>query len=138
MSQVSSNSKQLVLRALRGEATPRAATGPLAVHYCARSAGVSLADYTLDPHVLADCVLRYYERFRPDAVWVSADTWVTAQAMGKPVAFPGPDQPLAGTLEPFVRSPADIDRIPPPDPVSQGRYPLMLEALRPRRRGPGR
>ena len=90
MSEVSSNSKQLVLRALRGEAIPRAATGPLAVHYCAHSAGVSLADYTQDPHVLADCVLRYYEQFRPDAVWVSADTWVTAQAMGKPVAFPAP------------------------------------------------
>ena len=67
--------------------------------------------------MLADCVLRYYEQFRPDAVWVSADTWVTAEAMGKPVAFPGHDQPhgrhaRAGS---FGRV-ADIDRIPPPDP----------------------
>ena len=69
------------------------------------------------------------KQFRPDAVWVSADTWVTAQAMGKPVAFPGPDQPLAGTPERFIRSRADIDRIPPPDPFRQGRWPLMLEAL---------
>jgi MtaA/CmuA family methyltransferase len=46
------------------------------------------------------------------------------------VAFPGPQQPLAGTGEPAIRSAADIARIPPPDPTRQGRCPLMLEALR--------
>ncbi len=129
MGEPDGNSKQIVLRALRGQPTPRAATGPLAVHYCARWADASLADYTQDPRVLADSVLRYYEQFRPDAVWVSADTWVTAQAMGKPVAFPGRGQPLAGTPERFIQSRADVDRIPPPDPTRQGRWPLMLEAL---------
>ena len=77
------NSKQAVLGALRGEATARVATGPLAVHFCARSAGVSLEQYTMNPRTLADCVLRYYERFRPDAVWISADTWVTAHEITK-------------------------------------------------------
>jgi MtaA/CmuA family methyltransferase len=123
------NSKQIVLRALQGQTNPSVATGPLAVHFCAAAAGQSLRDYTLNPRVLADCVLRYYERFRPDAVWVSADTWVTAQAMGKPVAFPGPGQPLAGTPGALVRTLADVARIPPPDPWKQGRCPLMLEAL---------
>ena len=87
--------------------------------------------------VLADCVLGYAARFLPDAVWVSADTWVTAQAMGAPVVFPDGDQPLAGTGEPRVRTAADIDRIPAPDPGSQGRWPLMLEAVRRVRRGLG-
>jgi uroporphyrinogen decarboxylase len=101
----------------------------LAVHYCAELVGATLSDYTLRPRVLADCVVRYYERFRPDAVWLSADTWVTAQAMGARVAFPGKGQPLAGTGEPCIRSAADIDRLPLPDPGTQGRFPLMLEAL---------
>jgi MtaA/CmuA family methyltransferase len=104
------------------------ATGPLAVHFCAGQAGASLREYTSSARVLADCVLRYYEQFHPDAVWISADTWVNAQAMGKAVAFPGPGQPLAGTPEPLVRTAADIARIPPPDPGKQGRWPLMLEA----------
>ena len=123
-------SKQLVLRALRGEGTARPATGPLAVHYCARLAGRSLREYTTDSQVLADCVARYYDEFRPDAVWLSADTWVTAEAMGAATRFPGDDQPKCGTGEPLVRSAADVDRIPAPDPASQGRYPLMLDALR--------
>ena len=103
--------------------------GPLAVHFCARFAGVPLREYTLNPQTLAECVVRYCERFRPDAVWVSADTWVSAEAMGHPVAFPGPDQPLAGAGEAFLTARADLDRIPPPDPWRQGRYPRMIEAV---------
>ncbi len=104
--------------------------GPLAVHYCARLAGISLDAYTSDPRTLADCVIRYYERFRPDAVWVSADTWVSAQAMGARVGAVAPDQPWGGLGPPLVQTIADLGRIPRPDPGSQGRYPLMLEALR--------
>jgi uroporphyrinogen decarboxylase len=124
------DSKQLVLRALQGESISRPAIGPLAVHYCARLAGHSLRDYTSDPQVLAGCVVRYYEEARPDAIWLSADTWVTAEAMGAAVRFPGEDQPKCGTGEPLIRRAADLDRIPTPDPGSQGRYPLMLDALR--------
>jgi MtaA/CmuA family methyltransferase len=129
MSKVTNNSKSIVLRALQGHATPRVPTGPLAVHFCAGQAGVSLRDYTSSPRVLADCVLRYYEQFHPDAVWISADTWVTAEAMGKAVVFPGPNQPMAGTPEPLIRTAADLAHIPPPDPYKQGRWPMMLEAV---------
>lgn len=108
---------------------PRTAVGPLAVHYCARIAGVSLFEYTSKPHVLADSVIRYYERFRPDAVWVSADTWVSAQAMGARVGARAADQVWGGSGPPLIRTAADLGRIPDPDPGSQGRYPLMLEAL---------
>ena len=126
---MNTDSRQIVQRALAGECTPRPATGPLAVHYCARLDGVSLRQYTTDARTMADCIVRYYERFRPDAVCLSADTWVTAQAMGARVGFASDDQPMGGVGEPVVRTPADVDRIPPPDPGSQGRWPLMIEAL---------
>ena len=80
MSQLSG--KERVRRALRGDPVDHPATGPLAVHFCAREAGVSLERYTLDARVLSDCVVRYAETYRPDAFWLSADTWVTAEAMG--------------------------------------------------------
>jgi len=131
------NARELVKAALNGLPVPRPAVGPLAVHYCARIAGVSLREYTLNPKVLADCVLKYHERFQPDAVWLSADAWVNAQAMGAAVAFPDDHQPLGGTGEPLIRTAADIDRIPAPDPSSQGRWPLMLEAMRRIRAGMG-
>ena len=130
-------SRQLVQRVLDGRPVPRPAVGPLAVHYCAAVAGVSIRDYTLNPEVLADCVIRYYHQFKPDAVWLSADTWVSAQAMGARVDFPGENQPLGGTGEPLIREASDIERLSPPDPTSQGRWPLMLDALRRIRRALG-
>lgn len=114
------------MHGLPGAAVP---VGPLAVHFCARAAGVSLDTYTAQARGLAESVLRYYERFQPDAVWVSADTWVSAQAMGATVGSPGPEQPWCGLGPPRVRSRHDLARIPPPDPETQGRYPLMIEAL---------
>ncbi len=120
---------QRVRKALRGEATDRPVAGPLAVHFCARQSGVTLREYSSDAGILADCILRYYERYRPDAVWVSADTWVTAEAMGAKTFFPDDDQPMCGTGEALVRCAGDIDRLLPPDPTTRGRMPLMLEAL---------
>jgi len=130
MNVAQTTSRQLVLHALRGEPVARVPTGPLAVHYCARLAGYTLDEYTSKASVLAECVVHYYEMFRPDAIWLSADTWITAEAMGAAVCFPGLDQPKCGTGAPLIRTAADLERIPAPDPSTQGRYPLMLDALR--------
>ncbi|MBN8457498.1 MAG: uroporphyrinogen decarboxylase family protein [Verrucomicrobia bacterium] len=123
------NSKQLVSATLKGLPVSRIPTGPLAVHFCAGQAGYTLRQYTTDPRALADSVIRYYERFKPDAVWVSADTWISAEAMGAMVGATADNQPFGGIGPSLIQSAADIDRIPAPDVGSQGRYPLMLEAL---------
>ncbi len=123
------NSKQLVAAALRGQPTPRVPIGPLAVHFCAGQAGFTLRQYTTDAKVMAESVIRYYERFRPDAVWLSADTWVSAEAMGARVGATDDNQPFGGMGASLVQTAADIYRIPAPDVASDGRYPLMLEAL---------
>jgi hypothetical protein len=52
------DSRQRFSRVLRGKPISGAVTGPEAVHACATWAGVSVRDYTLNPHVLADCVIR--------------------------------------------------------------------------------
>lgn len=121
--------KELVRAAIEGKPVSRVPVGPLAVHYCARWGGYTLREYTTDAAKLAEAVVRYFERFQPDAVWVSADTWVSAEAMGVRVGSLDDDQPFGRLGMPLVRTAADIDRIGPPDVGSQGRYPLMLEAL---------
>ena len=123
------NSKELVSAALGGLPVSRVPTGPLAVHFCAGLAGHSLSHYTTSATAMAESILRYYDRFKPDAVWLSADTWVSAEAMGARVGATDDNQPFGGLGDPLVRTAADIDRIPAPDVSAQGRYPLMLEAL---------
>ena len=122
-------SKQLVAAALAGQPVPRVPTGPLAVHFCAGHAGYTLRQYTTDAAIMAESVIRYYERFKPDAIWLSADTWVSAEAMGMKVGAHGDNQPFGALGGPLITRAADIDRIPAPNVGSQGRYPLMLEAL---------
>jgi uroporphyrinogen decarboxylase len=122
-------SKEIVTAALAGQATARIPAGPLAVHFCASFGGYNLRQYATDAKALAASVLRYYERFQPDAVWVSADTWVSAEAMGAKVGSAGEDQPLGGIGLPVIRRAADIDKIPAPDVSRNGRYALMLEAV---------
>jgi MtaA/CmuA family methyltransferase len=122
-------SKQLVSAALAGQPVPRVPTGPLAVHFCAGHAGYTLRQYTTDAATMAESVIRYYERFKPDAIWLSADTWVSAEAMGMKVGAHGDNQPFGALGGQLITRVADIDRIPAPNVGSQGRYPLMLEAL---------
>lgn len=118
------------LDALNGRPVSRVPVAPLAVHFCARMSGVTLHRYTSDAEALAGAVIRYYERFRPDAVVISADTWVSAEAMGARVGALGEDQPWGGLGEPRVQSRLDIAGLPAPDPATQGRCPLMIEATR--------
>ena len=125
----SPSKKDLVQRALQGFPVPRVPVGPLAVHFCTRLTGCTLRQYSTDARLMAEAVVRYYERFRPDAIWLSADTWISAEAMGARVGAQSDDQPLGGLEGPAIRTIQDIDRIPPPDASSQGRYPMMLEAL---------
>jgi uroporphyrinogen decarboxylase len=122
-------SKELVTAAIAGQPVARIPTGPLAVHACAGMAGFTVREYSTNGAALAESVLRYYDRFRPDALWISADTWVSAEAMGARVSSLDPHQPLGGVGDPVVRTAADIDRIPGPDVGSQGRYPVLIEAL---------
>ncbi len=123
-------SRQRVAAAIRGEPVDRTATGPLAVHYCAELIGASLKQYTLSAETLSGAVIRYADLFESDAVWVSADTWVTAEAMGAHVAFADDNQPLSGNGAPRIQSVADLQAIPAPDVSRHGRYPLMTEATR--------
>jgi MtaA/CmuA family methyltransferase len=122
-------SRDIVFKALKGEKTPRPACGPQAVHFCAVDNRVSIRDFTLNSSVHADCIIRYHEKYQPDAVWISADTWVTAEAMGAYVSFPDENLPMTGTQEGYIHSSMDLERIPKPDPYVQGRQPILLEAL---------
>ena len=126
------NAKKRVLRALKGKSLPTGAfpTGPLVTHYCAQLTGITMQEYTCDPEAMARSVITYYEKYLPDAVWISADTWVLAEAMGANVFFPDTDQPMCGTGLPLFEKSWDIDRIPPPDVSQQGRLLKMIESLK--------
>ena len=125
-----SDSRQRVRDVLAGEPTDRFVAGPLAVHYCAGFSGVSLRDYTTDA--------RHAGRLRSAR---TTSVFVRTRSGCRPIRG-SPLRPWAlrwgsrATISRWVESAShwcrtreDVDRIPPPDVMRQGRCPLMIEAL---------
>lgn len=115
--------------ALRNQRITRIPKGPLAVHYCARMAGIPLLTYSTDPIALADSVIRYYHQFTPDAVWISADTWISAEAVGVPLVYSGDLAPPSGRGPALITRQSDLSLVHIPDPLTDGRMPVIIEAL---------
>ena len=76
---------------------------------------------------LASSRIACLERFQYDGIYISADTWVTAEAMGAPVVH-ADNAPTAGTT-PFLENASFLDKLTPPDPKQDGRLPLLVKAV---------
>jgi MtaA/CmuA family methyltransferase len=121
--------KQRALAALRGEPHDRPPVIPIVGQAGAPLCGVSIYDHAHDPALLARCQVDCARRFGYDGVYISADTWVNAEAIG----FPWMEHPVdgpAGGKGTWIESIEDIERLPMPDPGKSGRWPLMVEAVR--------
>lgn len=126
---MSMTGKQRALAALRGEAQDRPPVIPIVGQAGATLSGVSIYDHAHDPALLARCQVECARRFRYDGVYISADTWVNAEAVG----FPWIEHPIdnpAGGKGTWIESIADIEKLAVPDPAKAGRWPLMAEAVR--------
>jgi MtaA/CmuA family methyltransferase len=121
--------KQRVLAALRGEAHDRVPVVPIVGQAAATFCGVSIREHAHDPHLLARCQIECARRFGYDAVYIAADTWVNAEAVGFPAIEHPKDAPACGHGG-WIDSIEQIDRLPLPDPERSGRWPLMIEAVR--------
>lgn len=126
------SSPSLLLRALRGEATPRRPA------WVMRQAGRCLPEYRRlrerysfeelrrDPQLAAEVTLLPLRRFRYDAAITFADIMSPIPALGIPFRFaPGP------VIEQPLRDAAAIDALPDPDRLDDGAIaPEVLETQR--------
>lgn len=124
------NSKEKVIATLRGDKVGNWVNGPLVCHASAEYAGISIKDYSTDSTKLAKSILAYYNKIKPDAVWISADTLITAEAMGLAVEFPNENVPAQNCGNHIVKTYADVDLLPDPDPYKLGRMPVIINALK--------
>lgn len=121
--------KQRALAAFRGAPADRTPVIPIVGQAAARFCGVPIARHAGDPAILVDCQVECARRFGYDGIYIAADTWVNAQAVG----FPGIDQPEdepAGGCGSWIEDLAHIETLPIPDPDRHGRWPRMVEAVR--------
>jgi uroporphyrinogen decarboxylase len=121
--------KQRALAAFRGEPHDRVPVIPIVGQAGAAFCGVPIREHAHQPLLLARCQIDCARRFGYDGVYIAADTWVNAEAVGFPHMEHPPDAP-AGGHGTWIESVEQINALPLPDPKRSGRWPLMVEAVR--------
>lgn len=122
------NSQQRIQATLAGDAVDRVPVFPMVVSAAARWAGVPISRFAAEPAVMADCMLSAQQRAGYDAVHVSLNVTVEAEAIGVPVEQPFDELPHI--VAPVLGKPADLLRLKVPDPRSDGRMPVFVAATR--------
>jgi len=90
--------------------------------------GKKLSAYYHSPEVMAEVEIACFKMFGHDGVGVGPGLHAIPEAMGTKLKFP--DNGVAFVSEPFLQDYADLDKLSPADPYSDGRLPLYLKALR--------
>lgn len=122
------NGKELLLRALRNETTPRPAWLPFVGSHGARMIGVSAADYLQSADLIEKGLLKAAELYRPDGLPVCFDLQVEAEALGCELKWPD-DGPPSVTSHPLEGGRTKLEDLPE-FTAESGRMPVVLEATR--------
>jgi uroporphyrinogen decarboxylase len=122
----------LLLRALLREATPRTplwmmrqAGRYLPEYRATRARAGSFLELCMTPELACEVTLQPLERFRLDAAILFSDILTIPHAMNVGLEFEAGEGPKIARP---VRTPADIDRLPTPDPEGELRY--VMDAVR--------
>jgi uroporphyrinogen decarboxylase len=122
------NSLERVRATLSGGGADRVPVFPMIVSGTARWAGVPISRFAADPIVMADCLLSAQQRAGYDGLHVSLNVTVEAEALGARIEQPHDDNPHV--VAPLLVEPADLLRLKVPDPLTDGRLPIFIEATR--------
>ncbi|MBI2479234.1 MAG: uroporphyrinogen decarboxylase family protein [Planctomycetia bacterium] len=121
-------SRERVLRAIRGEPTDCVAVAPYMYDVAALNAGVSLYDFCHDATAMVKAQLALHEIVGQDVIAIGSDNYYIAEGFGCRTIMEGDELPALD--KPAIETLADVFELTVPDPHTDGRMPLMLEAIR--------
>lgn len=121
------NGYQRVMKALHFEPADRVAIIPELIQHNLEVAGRPHGAYSSDPSVMAEVILAGLNAYETDAVYVSSDNYLIAEAMGGKVILPHDDPPvLQRHAVDCIENAVELE----PLDVTKGRIPVILEATR--------
>jgi uroporphyrinogen decarboxylase len=129
------SSRERVLRAVRRQPVDCVPAMPYMYDLAAVVAGVSLLDYYTDPEAMVRAQLALHEQVGQDVIAIGSDNYYIAEGFGCRTTRSADELPAL--VQPAVDSLAAVFEVEAPDPHTQGRMPVMLEALRLARRAVG-
>jgi uroporphyrinogen decarboxylase len=90
-----------------------------------RCIGVKIGRMLRDPEIFSRALCAAYERFGYDGIRVTCDVTVEAEAMG--ALSRSPEDGPVSIKEPLIKDAADFDKLKMPNPLSDGRMPVMIK-----------
>jgi uroporphyrinogen decarboxylase len=122
------SSRELVLETLGQRPTERVPVGPMMMDLGATVIDAPIGLFCSDPDVMARGQLALYEQVGQDIIFVGCDNYYIAEGFGCVAELPPDETPHL--LRPPLERIADVDDLRVPDPLTDGRMPVMLEATR--------
>jgi uroporphyrinogen decarboxylase len=122
------SSRDLVLRTLERQPTERVPVGPMMMDLGATVIDAPIGLFCSDPDVMARGQLALYEQLGQDIIFVGCDNYYIAEGFGCVAELPSDETPHL--VKPPLERIADVDDLRVPDPLTDGRMPVMLEATR--------
>lgn len=121
-------SRERVRRAARREPTDCVVAMPYMYDIAAVTAGIPLQQFYTDPQAMVQAQLTLYDRVGQDVIAIGADNFYIAEGFGCQTTRG--DVEVPSLVKPPLTRMADVFDLAVPDPHTQGRMPVMLEALR--------
>ncbi len=122
------NSLQRVYKAIFGNDYDRIPVFPSMINAATWIQNRNQKYYSTDGKYLAETLIKNREIFDYDGIYVSSDNWIMHSALGGKVNFPDDDEPM-GT-EVLCRHIDDYKKLSVPDPLKNGRMPVIVEATK--------
>jgi len=110
------------------EPVDRIPTFPILLAPACQLIGVKQRDYSLDPDVMADTLLKARDLMDTDGIYVSRDNWVYHEALGGNLIFPEDDESYS--KEPILESIKEFRKLRVPDPETAPGMKTLLAAAR--------
>jgi uroporphyrinogen decarboxylase len=117
--------KELLLNAVRNQATPRAAWIPFVGVHGGKLIGATADEYLRSPDRIVEGLTRAHERYRPDGLPVVFDLQIEAEVLGCELRW-AEETPPAVVSHPLTN--ASLSDLPTFD-LAAGRFPTVFHAL---------
>ena len=128
MPSLSLSSRERVMRTLDHQPTDVIPVAPFMFDLAAVWYGISVGKFATDGEAMARAQLALYEELGQDVIFIGSDNYYIAEGFGCKAHIPDDEIPHLDV--PAVKSLDDVYSLEVPDPLTDGRMPVMLEATR--------
>lgn len=121
-------SRELVLATLERRPTDRVPVGPMMLDLGAAVIDAPIGLYCSDAEVMARGQLALHEQLGQDIIFLGCDNYYIAEGFGCVAELPADETPHL--VKPPLEHIGAIDQLVVPDPLTDGRMPVVLDATR--------